>query len=107
MSDDPCMSCGQERLEPPPAGCLHKTNHPHYVSDDEDIGTARWFGESWGAPCCIPDAHVDTPAGEGCQQCGADIEPGDQGTGCPLWGTDTYVWWHLSCWLHSVVGMTP
>lgn len=25
---EPCMSCGQNRYEPPPVGCLHTRNHP-------------------------------------------------------------------------------
>jgi hypothetical protein len=38
-----------------------------------------WFGESWGAPCCKPDDHVETPVDQTCLRCGEPIASGDQG----------------------------
>jgi len=69
----------------------------------EDIGTARWFGTSWGAPCCIPGAQVETPTGA-CERCLVPFKPGDRGMGCPDGMTGLYAWWHLPCWLETVVG---
>lgn len=80
----------------------------------EDLGTTRWFGESWGAPVCDPRTHIETPVGLGC--IGHDhmhpegtrspfIEPGDQGITMPLVSrTDRVerVAYHLDCWLHEI-----
>lgn len=29
----------------------------------------KWFGPNWGAPCCTPDNHVQTPAAARCAEC--------------------------------------
>lgn len=77
----------------------------------EDIGTVRWFGESWGAPACDPRAEVPVPVGMACaghEHChehrSATIEPGDQGITLPgyLGGTLQTVAYHLDCWLHEI-----
>ena len=74
--------------------------------------TLRWFGESWGAPVCEPELHVETPVDMVCL--GHDhmhstrssfIKAGDQGVTLPDYGrTDrvTRVAYHLDCWLHEV-----
>lgn len=41
--------------------------------------TIRWFGESWGAPVCDPETHVETPAGKRCLGCPDEIEEGQAG----------------------------
>lgn len=70
---------------------------------EEDIGTVRWFGESWGAPVCDPRAHVETPMDETCAWgSGAPIKPGDQGVGVPDGSTGLYVWYHLDCWMRVI-----
>ena len=71
----------------------------------EDIGTVRWFGESWNAPVCDPRALVETPVGEDCAWgSGAPIKAGDQGVGIPDGSTGFYVWYHLDCWLRVIGG---
>jgi hypothetical protein len=79
--------------------------------DDDDIGTLRWFGESWGAPVCDPRAHVATPVGLTClghphmhEGRSEVVEPGDQGVTMPFVRhrrVDT-VAYHLDCWLHEI-----
>lgn len=71
-----------------------------------------WFGESWGAPVCDPELHVETPVGWQC--IGHDhlhvdrsplIEEGDQGVTLPLYvepGRADRAAYHLDCWLHEV-----
>lgn len=52
-----------------------------------DFTHIRWFGESWGAPVCHPDWHVEIPfvlPGEtgktvSCVSCGKPIQPIDRG----------------------------
>jgi hypothetical protein len=77
----------------------------------DDLGTFRWFGESWGAPACDPRAEVPVPVGrpcEGHEHMHADrsglIEPGDQGITLPGYICDRLeiVAYHLDCWLHEV-----
>ena len=53
------------------------------MSVDEDLGTVRWFGETWLAPVCDPRAHVPTPVGERCLDCRVTIEQGDRGVTIP------------------------
>jgi hypothetical protein len=75
---------------------------------DEELGTVRWFGESWGAPVCDPRTHVDTPVGSACWGHAhmhgplrpKAIEDGDQGVTIP--GPDGPGAYHLDCWLHEV-----
>lgn len=77
----------------------------------EDIGTVRWFGESWGAPVCDPRAHVETPVDRRCfghdhlHPAGRSelIEEGDQGVMIPYQAfKPTSIAYHLDCWLHEV-----
>lgn len=80
--------------------------------DDDDLGTLRWFGESWGAPVCDPRTRVPPPVGLVCmghahmhQDRPEAIESGDQGVTMPFlrelgaWETCAY---HLDCWLHEI-----
>lgn len=82
---------------------------------DDDIGTVRWFGESWGAPICDPRAHVDTPVGQDCA--GHDhlhgpvsrkIREGDQGVTVPFFSAKApgILAYHLQCWFHEL-GLHP
>ena len=77
----------------------------------EDLGTTRWFGESWGAPVCEPELHVDTPVGMVCighdhlhSHRSAFIVAGDQGVTIPILGDPAghRVVYHLGCWLHEI-----
>ena len=75
------------------------------------MGTVRWFGESWGAPVCEPEDHIDTPINEDCARCRGAIEEGQQGVTVPYLtgrsGEDGWMdrlAWHLDCWLAEVVG---
>lgn len=81
--------------------------------DEDDIGTVRWFGESWKAPICDPRAHVGTPVGMNCS--GHDhlhgplsekIRESDQGIMVPFLGENRYVAYHLQCWFHEL-GLHP
>ena len=47
---------------------------------DDDLGTVRWFGESWGAPINDPRSHVTTPVDERCIECLLLIKSDDQGS---------------------------
>jgi hypothetical protein len=77
-----------------------------------DVGTLRWFGESWGAPVCDPRARIEPPVGMACighphlhEDRPVAILPDDQGVTMPhlsgdgLVGTVAY---HLDCWLHEI-----
>lgn len=76
-------------------------------------GNLRWFGESWGAPVCLPAAHIATPVGMVCaghqHLHGAlvpdDIREGDQGVTIPYLDGDggvITIGFHLSCWFHEL-----
>lgn len=78
---------------------------------EDDIGTLRWFGESWGAPVCDPRAHVETPVGWVCighdhlhdRNRSALIMACDQGVTMPYYhGEVTMIAYHLDCWLHEI-----
>lgn len=64
----------------------------------------KWFGESWGAPACDPDRHVDTPVGEKCLRCQRAIAEDDQGFMMPLVTmTETTVCaYHVDCLIAAV-----
>lgn len=65
----------------------------------------RWFGPSWGAPCCDPERHIDTPIGEACAWCDEPIGADDSGvTLGPLASPTDTDHHHLNCWLRQVVG---
>lgn len=76
------------------------------LDDYDDIGTSRWFGESWGAPVCIPAAQVGVwvVAGQRCQGCGVTITDDNQGIGVPMAPEGGYGWWHLECFLRAIAG---
>jgi hypothetical protein len=50
---------------------------------DDDIGTVRWFGESWHAPINDPRTRVDTPTNRQCIACYDWIESHNQGLVIP------------------------
>jgi hypothetical protein len=66
----------------------------------------NWFGESWGAPCCEPATHIETPDGEACPGCNRSIRPGDQGVEIPFLSDDprdpVILDWHLDCFLKDL-----
>ena len=65
----------------------------------------KWFGNSWGAPACEPEDHVETPVGKSCLWCREPIEAGDQGFLIPHLGrTVTLEPHHLECQIRSIVG---
>jgi hypothetical protein len=80
----------------------------------DDLGTVRWFGESWGAPMCEEATHIYTPVGMVCE--GHNhmhpfggrspfIEEGDQGITLPYIpseGAVQRIAYHLDCWLHEI-----
>lgn len=45
----------------------------------------KWFGESWGAPCCDPNGHVATPTAP-CAHCDLPFTPTDRGLVLPFAG---------------------
>lgn len=67
----------------------------------------KWFGESWGAPVCDPEDHIETPVDEVCpgRLCVRKIiREGDRGISVP-WVHDGFVDtldWHLNCFLHEL-----
>lgn len=70
----------------------------------------KWFGKSWGAPCCDPEDHVPTPVRETCLHCLELILVGDQGITAPLvLGPDRVVMSaaHLDCFLKRVLPHGP
>jgi hypothetical protein len=69
-----------------------------------------WFGNSWGAPCCDPEEHIETPVGEKCPRCGELIGHLDQGvtmTLVPLSGPATLIHTHLDCFLKQILPHGP
>lgn len=68
----------------------------------------KWFGESWDAPVCEPDEHVDAPVDRPCAYgCGCAIEKKDQGFLLPYVGRTTQpadLAYHRDCFLKSVLG---
>lgn len=74
--------------------------------DDDDIGTVRWFGESWQAPINDPRAQVELPTAQHCQHCRLPLYETDRGVGVPYLDSAApiYLWWHLECWLEYITG---
>lgn len=64
----------------------------------------KWFGKSWGAPCCEPEDHTDTPVGRHCFRCDELILVGDQGVSTPLVHKDSVITTHehLECFLRRI-----
>jgi len=83
------------------------------IPDPPFGGNLRWFGESWGAPVCEPQTHIETPVGMPCaghehlhpdSRVGRIVE-GSQGITIPYLdgkGGITTIAFHLACWLHEV-----
>lgn len=72
------------------------------------IGTVRWFGRSWGASICDPEAQIDAPVGEECGRCALPIYEDDLGITTPLIGVEgrDRLAYHLDCFLASL-GQPP
>lgn len=66
---------------------------------DDDIGTLRWFGPSWGAPVNDPRAEVAAPVGDLCAECREPLTALDQGI--VLAGATRTVL-HLDCFLREL-----
>ncbi len=70
----------------------------------------KWFGESWGAPCCESDGRVEAPVGDLCVKCELPIMDGDRGFLIPFVDRqegEPYVTdepWHFGCFMESVLG---
>jgi hypothetical protein len=73
---------------------------------NEQYGTFRWFGDSWGAPICNPEVEIDTPVGEFCARCGGQVRAGDRGITLPfhkgIHDPVTREPYHLQCFKESV-----
>lgn len=75
------------------------------MTDDDDIGTVRWFGESWGAPICDWRAHIDNPGAARCLDCNHYIESDDQGISTVASlsiDPSGRVYYHLDCFLRML-----
>lgn len=71
---------------------------------DDDIGTVRWFGETWNAPVNDPRTHIDAPVGRECERCRRPIHPKDQGVTIPT--HDQRVVYHRNCFF-AEMGISP
>jgi hypothetical protein len=72
---------------------------------DDDIGTVRWFGDSWGAPMNDPRARIDTPTHRQCLGCFRWIESDAQGVqiaASPEVAPEGTVVYHLDCFLEEI-----
>lgn len=66
----------------------------------------KWFGESWGAPVCEDETHIEIPVGESCGYCDEPIAEGDQGLRMPFVGDPSgrgYMNAHHGCLLRAVL----
>jgi len=66
----------------------------------------KWFGESWGAPVCTAEDHIETPVGDDCGYCDDLIEEGDRGFRMPFVGDPSgrgYMNAHQACLLMAVL----
>lgn len=69
----------------------------------------QWFGETWGAPICDDEDHMETPTGELCPVCEKPINSKDQGVELPYLDEDSdvdYLDYHLDCFLEHI-GLKP
>lgn len=75
------------------------------TSIDDEIGTTRWFGESWRAAACHPRARIPTPVGEACAYCPNPIGEQDRGLRFPYNGANGAPWSyvHVKCFLDSIL----
>ncbi len=67
-----------------------------------------WFGESWQAPVCEEEGHVETPVGQECFGCDKLIEATDSGVVLPFeGGTEDprrEAPYHKACFIRSLLG---
>lgn len=66
----------------------------------DDIGTVRWFGETWNAPVNDPRSHIPTPVGERCV-CGLSIHADDEGIRV-ISSPDGFAYYHLLCFWREI-----
>lgn len=68
----------------------------------------KWFGESWGAPVCVPENHAPVP-GERCVVCDKQFWEDDQGIILPFVGgpdDPPELPYHLACF-RTALGLAP
>lgn len=72
--------------------------------DDDDIGTVRWFGQSWHAPINDPRAEVPVPVNQDCMSCHLPIGSDDQGVEIPYYsgGYAERQPWHKNCFFDEI-----
>lgn len=67
----------------------------------------KWFGESWGAPVCVPEDHVATPVGASCLRCHETVAAEDIGVMMPYFGAldapVELIPMHHACLMRSVI----
>jgi hypothetical protein len=64
----------------------------------------NWFGEDWGAPCCEPELHIETPVGAKCVWCSERIVNGDTGFTSVVYPTNQIIHYHENCYLRQILG---
>lgn len=67
---------------------------------DDDIGTVRWFGQSWHAPINDPRAEVPVPTDHDCTYCHVPIVSDDSGVTIP--SQDGRVVFHRTCFFKEL-----
>lgn len=68
---------------------------------DDDIGTVRWFGQSWDAPVNDPRTQIAVPFGKECIYCYKPIREDDTGISVP--GPPLgRVYFHKNCFFDEV-----
>lgn len=68
---------------------------------DDDIGTTRWFGQSWHAPINDPRAEIPVPVDENCIYCHMPIRSDDAGLSVPGPPTGQVVF-HKECFFDEI-----
>lgn len=64
----------------------------------------KWFGRTWGAPCCREEDHLTQVPPGTCHGCRMEVEDIDQGLAIP---SQTQVsLFHQQCFLRNVTGQT-
>jgi hypothetical protein len=71
-----------------------------------DLGSTRWFGQSWGAPVCDPATKTAIPLDHLCDQCGLKFLVTDRGLLVRSLGPEPYVYYHFDCFMGIVLGPT-
>jgi hypothetical protein len=74
---DPCMSCGDNRREPPPERCLHKDNHLPWA--EVLVGKTAIEAKSWDAAVAELAAQIESkprPLSDSCRFEGCHALPG-------------------------------